>query len=64
MIVRSNIENNMIYSELECGVIGSTIINDYIYSDEVDYASISEIIRILEDGQARLTEDSQTRLLE
>lgn len=55
MIVHSKIENEIVHSN---------IIDNTIFSKEVDYASISEIIRLLEDGQARSTEDDLTRLLE
>lgn len=65
MIVYSKIQNEEIFSrELKPETIYSNIIDDIIYSIEVDYASISEIIRLLENGEARLIDDNKTRFLE
>lgn len=65
MIVHSKIENDVVHSkEIVPEMVYSNVIDDNIYSTEVDYASISEIIRLLENGEARSTEDDLTRLLE
>lgn len=65
MIVYSKIENDVVHSKEVIPItVYSNVIDNTIYSNEVDYASISEIIRLLENGEARSTEDYLTRLLE
>jgi len=64
MIVSSQIENDVVSSNVSVDSLHSNVINDMLFSEEVDYASISYIIRLLEDGEPRRTEDDLTRLLE
>lgn len=45
-------------------IVYSNIENEIIYSEEVDYASISEVLRITEDSNERITEADQNRILE
>lgn len=45
-------------------IVYSNVENEIIYSEEVDYDSISEVLRITENNNERITEEDQNRILE
>ena len=62
MIIHSEVESDLIYSEIG-SEISSTVEQDTIYSEEVDYGAIEQF-RITQDSEYRSTEDDNYRITE
>lgn len=45
-------------------IVYSNVENEIIYSEEVEYDSLDEVLRITENNNERITEADQNRILE
>lgn len=63
MIVHSDVESDLIYSEIGRQV-SSTIEQDTIYSEELDYTSFDELLRITQAAEPRSINDDKLRILQ
>lgn len=45
-------------------IVYSNVENEIIYSEEVEYDSLDEVLRITENSNVRITEADQNRILE